>query len=98
MTLESGVLSNSPPSQYGISGSPFAGEGAVVIGKLGGRLPLATTCSAFSAIFRLSKLSSLPEARLVAVRINCGARTAEFGLSLSKLTYLSRVLSSGPVS
>src|SRR4051812_48570822 len=39
MTLESGVLSNKPPSQYGISGSPLAGEGALVIGKLGGRLP-----------------------------------------------------------
>src|SRR5215831_13631271 len=64
MTLDSGVLSNSPPSQYGIGRSPGPGDGAVVIGKLGGRLPLATTCSAFSAIFRLSNLSSCRVARL----------------------------------
>src|SRR6185436_17277679 len=76
MTLESGVLSNSPPSQYGTGRPPGAGDGAVVIGKLGGRLPLAATCSGVTCISRLSKRSSLPDTRFVAVRIRRGARSA----------------------
>src|SRR5579863_10733026 len=97
MTLESGVLSNNPPSQYGIGGPPGVGPAAVVIGKAGGRLALAATCSAVTAIFRLSKRSSLPDARFVAVRISCGEWAAP-GFSLSKSTYLARVARSGPVS
>src|SRR4051812_6030496 len=75
ITLESGVLSNRPPSQYGRSPPPRSG-GAVarVGGKLGGRLPLASTCAAVSCICLLSKRSSRPERRLVAVSTRRGAR------------------------
>ena len=79
------------------------GAFAEVIGKLGGRLPLAATCSGVSCISWLSKRSSLPETRFVAVRISRGARSAggrvKFsGLSFSKLTCFCSVPRSGLVS
>src|SRR3954453_11764196 len=41
ITLDSGVLSNRPPSQYGIGRPP--GDGPAVLGKLGASPPLPPT-------------------------------------------------------
>ena len=61
ITFDSGVLSNSPPSQYGRSPPPASvGARRGGGGKLGGRLRWPATCAGVSCISRLSNLSSLP--------------------------------------
>ena len=93
ITLESGVLSNSPPSQYGI-GRPL-GPGAEVIGKLGGRLPLGATCSNVSPPARSrSKNSISPVPTFVAPTITRGSSA----LSRAGSTSSASVCRSGAVS
>ena len=65
MTLDKGVLSNRPPSQYSCS-APLSGDGAAVGGKLGGKLPLARTCAGSICMSLLSNRSNLPVSKFVA--------------------------------
>ena len=84
----SGVLENRPPSQYG---SPSMS----VIGKLGGRLPLAATCSKVSPPGRSrSKNSISPVPTFVAPTITRGSSA----LSRAGSTSSASVCRSGAVS
>ena len=84
----SGVLENRPPSQY-------ASLADAVIGKLGGRLPLAATCSKVSPPGRSrSKNSISPVPTFVAPTITCGSSA----LSRAGSTSSASVVRSGAVS